>query len=69
VTPQQARTIIRPPADVSRPGRAPVAGGEPTQLTSFTSGRINDFRWSPDGKRLVMTRGSDNHDVVLLNLK
>ena len=46
-----------------------IAGGEPRQLTRFTSGRIFNFDWSVDGKRLVMTRGSITRDVVLLNLK
>lgn len=46
-----------------------LAGGEPRQLTRFTSGRIFNFNWSLDGKRLVMTRGSISRDVVLLNLK
>jgi len=44
-------------------------GGAPRQLTRFTSGRIFNFDWSPDEKRLVMTRGSISRDVVLLNLQ
>jgi DNA-binding winged helix-turn-helix (wHTH) protein/Tol biopolymer transport system component len=44
----------------------PLAGGEPRQLTTFSSGRIYDFNWSADGKRLLMTRGDLNGDVVLL---
>jgi len=43
-----------------------LAGGEPRQLTRFTSGRIFDFTWSEDGKHLFLTRGSVNSDVVLL---
>ncbi len=43
-----------------------LAGGEPRQLTAFASGRIYDFNWSADGKRLLMTRGDLNGDVVLL---
>ena len=46
----------------------PIAGGESTQLTRFTSGRIFDFDWSLDAKRLVMSRGSLGHDVVLLTV-
>ena len=46
-----------------------LAGGAPRQLTKFTSGRIFRFEWSIDAKRLVMTRGSISHDVVLLNLQ
>jgi hypothetical protein len=47
----------------------PLGGGAPKQLTRFTSGQILNFNWSPDEKRLVMTRGSISHDVVLLNLQ
>jgi Tol biopolymer transport system component len=45
----------------------PLAGGEPRQVTKFTSGRIFDYNWSPDYKRLILTRGSVNSDVVLLS--
>jgi eukaryotic-like serine/threonine-protein kinase len=45
----------------------PLAGGEPRQLTKFTSGLIFDFNWSSDGKRLLMTRGSGSSDVILLS--
>jgi eukaryotic-like serine/threonine-protein kinase len=44
----------------------PLAGGVPKQLTKFTSGEIADFNWSPDYKRLLLTRGSLSSDVVLL---
>jgi DNA-binding winged helix-turn-helix (wHTH) protein/Tol biopolymer transport system component len=44
----------------------PVTGGAPKQLTRFTSVRIYDFRWSPDGTRLLLTRGNFTNDVVLL---
>jgi Tol biopolymer transport system component len=48
----------------------PLDGGEPRQLTRFTSGRIFDFNWSVDGKRLLLSRGEVSSDVVLLsNLK
>ena len=41
-------------------------GGAPRKLTRFGSGRIFDFRWSRDGKRLLMCRGEVSSDVVLL---
>jgi len=47
----------------------PITGGTAKQLTRFTSGRIFGFLESPDGNRLVMTRGSLSHDVVLLTFK
>jgi Tol biopolymer transport system component len=35
-------------------------------ITTFASERIGDFRWSPDGKALAVTREVDTSDVVLL---
>ena len=44
----------------------PMGTSEPVrQLTHFTSGKIWDFRWSPDGKYIALARGSDASDVVL----
>jgi Tol biopolymer transport system component/predicted Ser/Thr protein kinase len=45
----------------------PLAGGEPHQVTDFTSGRIFAFSWSRDGKQLFVARGSETSDVVLLS--
>jgi Tol biopolymer transport system component len=45
----------------------PLAGGNPKQITRFTSGRIFDFNWTADGKQLLVTRGEVTSDVVLLN--
>jgi hypothetical protein len=44
-----------------------LAGGDPKQLTNFTSGLIFDFTWSSDHQRLLMTRGDVTSDVVLLS--
>jgi eukaryotic-like serine/threonine-protein kinase len=44
-----------------------LAGGDPRQLTNFTSGLIFDFTWSSDHQRLLMTRGDVTSDVVLLS--
>jgi Tol biopolymer transport system component len=45
----------------------PLAGGVPKQLTHFTSERIFNFNWSPDGKRLLVTRGNFSSDAVLIS--
>ena len=45
----------------------PLAGGEPRQVTDFTSGRIFGFSWSRDGKVLLVAKGSDTRDVVLMS--
>jgi Tol biopolymer transport system component len=45
----------------------PLAGGEPNQLTKFTSGLIFDFNWSSDHTKLLLTRGSISTDVILMS--
>lgn len=44
----------------------PIAGGKPTQLTKYTSGKIFRFNWSLDRKYVLLSRGSITSDVVLL---
>jgi serine/threonine protein kinase len=44
----------------------PLDGSPGHQITNFTSGTINTFRWSPDGKSLGVARAHDISDVVLL---
>lgn len=38
------------------------------QVSSFTSGRIFSFAWSPDGKNLAVARGQSTSDVVMLTM-
>jgi serine/threonine protein kinase/Tol biopolymer transport system component len=45
----------------------PLDGSPGKQITSFTSERIWDFHWSPDGSRLAMVRGHNDSDVVLFH--
>jgi Tol biopolymer transport system component/DNA-binding winged helix-turn-helix (wHTH) protein len=47
--------------------RQPVDGGPPFQLTSFDSGRIFNFAYSPDGKNLAVSRGTYERDLVLID--
>ena len=44
----------------------PIDGGVPHPLTKFTDKTILDFAWSPDGKRLGITRGVGLADIVLI---
>ncbi len=44
----------------------PLDGKPGRQLTQFTSEQITDFSWSPDGKKLLVWRGHNESDVVLL---
>ncbi len=45
--------------------RRPLSGGEPVQLTRFTSGGIRSFAWMPDG-RLLVVRTEDRADFILV---
>jgi Tol biopolymer transport system component len=44
----------------------PIAGGTPRQITHFKSDFIFAFDLSRDGKKLVMERGHETSDVVLI---
>jgi eukaryotic-like serine/threonine-protein kinase len=44
----------------------PISGGPPRQLTHFHD-RILTYDWSPDGKRLAITRAKYSSDVVLIS--
>jgi eukaryotic-like serine/threonine-protein kinase len=44
----------------------PLSGGNPRQFTHFTSGLIFDFSWSRDGKQLLLSKGDQSSDVVLI---
>lgn len=52
--------------DVGNLWSQPLGGGAARKLTNFTSQRIFDFSFSPDGARLAVTRGKWNHDAALL---
>ena len=45
----------------------PLAGGAPRQVTNFTSGLIFDFAWTRDGKNLLVARGENTSDAVLIS--
>ena len=44
----------------------PLDGGPARQLTHFKSDQIFWFEWSPDGKRLGVSRGAITSDVVMI---
>jgi dipeptidyl aminopeptidase/acylaminoacyl peptidase len=44
----------------------PLEGGTPRRVTALSEIPIVEFSWSPDGTRLVMSRGSYHSDLVLL---
>ena len=45
----------------------PLAGGPPHPVTGFTSGHIFGFSWTRDGKDLLLSRGEDTSDVVMIS--
>jgi Tol biopolymer transport system component len=46
---------------------SPLAGGLPRQLTHFADNRdIGNFAWSPDGRRLAISRIETLHDIVMI---
>ena len=44
----------------------PVSGGTPHQITHFPD-KLVAYAWSPDGKRLAVTRAVFPQDVVLFS--
>jgi serine/threonine protein kinase/dipeptidyl aminopeptidase/acylaminoacyl peptidase len=44
----------------------PIDGGQPKQLTNFKSDLIFRFALSPNGRQLVLARGTQSRDVVLI---
>ena len=44
----------------------PIDGSTPKPVTTFTSNQIANFALSRDGKRLAVSRGYSNLDVVLI---
>ena len=51
---------------VSNVWRQALDGSPPAQITNFESGIIFNFAFSPDGKRLAISRGTFDRDVVLI---
>jgi serine/threonine protein kinase/Tol biopolymer transport system component len=45
----------------------PLNRGAPRQITHFKTGLIFAFSWSADHKRLLMTRGTINDDIVIFD--
>ena len=46
--------------------KQPINGGAPVQLSHFSSDRIAHFDWTPDGKRLLLTRFTASVDAVMI---
>jgi Tol biopolymer transport system component len=46
-----------------------TSGGPERRLTNFRDKEISDLAWSPDGKRLAVTRRSVVSDIVLVKFR
>ncbi|HVG92353.1 MAG TPA: hypothetical protein VNB54_12750, partial [Alphaproteobacteria bacterium] len=44
----------------------PFEGGQAKQITHFPKSEIHCFAWSPDGKRIALSRGPTEQNVVLI---
>ena len=44
-----------------------LTGGDPRQVTKFASGRIFAFAWSRDGEQLLLSKGNESSDVILIS--
>ena len=53
--------------DTSNIWEMPAHGGAPKQLTHFSSDTIWNYAWSPDGKQLLLSRGPEYSDAILIH--
>jgi Tol biopolymer transport system component len=63
----RAITYIANRGGVSNLVIQPLDGSPAKQLTDFKTDRIYSFEWSVDGKWLVLSRGPEQRDVVLMS--
>ncbi len=64
--PDGKAVIFRKNEKVGNLWKQALTGGPPVQLTDFTSDLIWSFAFSPDGKRLLVSRGNFKVKVLLL---
>ena len=51
---------------VSNVWRQATSGGDPKPLTDFKENRIFFFDWSTNERKLVLVRGNDTQDLILV---
>ncbi|HMC82856.1 MAG TPA: hypothetical protein VKL61_06450, partial [Candidatus Polarisedimenticolia bacterium] len=61
-----AFTYYREVDGVSNVWRQSLDGTPPKQITDFKSGQIFSYDWAPDGKTLILSRGQETSDIVLI---
>jgi eukaryotic-like serine/threonine-protein kinase len=62
-----ALTYVSTVQGVSNVRRQALAGGEAKPLTDFQENQIFFFDWSRNDRKLVLVRGSDTRDLILLS--
>jgi serine/threonine protein kinase len=45
----------------------PLPSGDPRPVTNFTSGLLFDFAWSRDGSQLLLAKGENTSDIILIS--
>jgi hypothetical protein len=45
----------------------PLSGGAPRRVTDFTAGLLFDFAWSRDGTQLLLVKGKNTSDIILVS--
>ena len=45
----------------------PLPAGDPRPVTNFTSGLLFDFAWSRDGSQLLLAKGENTSDIILIS--
>jgi len=63
----KALAYIANEGEVSNIWVQPLDGGPARKLTNFEADTVVAFDWSPDGKQLLISRGTKTSDVVILN--
>jgi hypothetical protein len=51
---------------VSNVWRQALSGGDAKPLTTFNENRIFLFDWAPNERKLVLVRGNDTKDLILV---
>ena len=59
-------TYVATVQGVSNVWRQSLAGGDAKALTDFKENQIFFFDWSRDERKLVLVRGSDTRDLILV---
>jgi Tol biopolymer transport system component len=59
-------TILTNRGGVQNLWRQPLDGSPATQITDFKSGRIFNFQWAADGRRLLIARGNTTNDLIVI---